>query len=399
MTKVSLELRILSGLHATAVAPWEDAGEKMSFGHGFDNDVILRDAVFEHAELIRLPNGFELVIDDQLFPVSESQVIRVESLAWVIQPKHASWPTKWHDAPRLPLSSIPPSQESETDKMLVPSTGAQALEQFNSQRKEDTQEVMLESPLVNLSISKPSPWKRYVGWSLALVFAGCLLIAMPWIQTGQSGTPLSQLALKPTPPTHNEVSLHALEQILEKSAWSSQVRIAQGSNGTFRLLGVVDTMDDVDQIILLLSSKTRRIEPQVLTQIEFEQRVNNLHSKLPEGIRASAQAGGRILLQANKFQHAELKPVRQMLLTEIPEALEIDISTTGERIPVQTAKAGDWSLPAIASVHSGENAYVMLANGRKVLPGGSLAKLTLSSIEDDTLVLQAPNGQLFRVNR
>jgi hypothetical protein len=109
--------------------------------------------------------------------------------------------------------------------------------------------------------------------------------------------------------------------------------------------------------------------------------------------------GGRILLQAKKDQQGQLKPTRQMLLAEIPEAREVEIVTAGERIPVHTTAAGGWTLPAIASVHSGENGYVMLANGRKVLPGGSLAKLTLSSIEDGTLVLQAPNGQLLRVNR
>ena len=105
------------------------------------------------------------------------------------------------------------------------------------------------------------------------------------------------------------------------------------------------------------------------------------------------------LLQVNQAQRAQIKPTRDLLLAEIPEARDVEVVTAGKRVPAYTSAAGGWSLPPIASVHSGENAYVMLTNGHKVLPGGSLAKLTLSSIEDGTLVLQAPNGQLLRVNR
>ncbi len=374
-----------------AAAPWENPSSGLSFGHARDNDVILRDAPFERADITQIAEGFQITINDQVFLVQEGQITRIDALVWVVQPSHATWPSKWQDATRLTLQTAS-AQE-------IASQGAQATEPPQAVLPDPAPDAPIESPLVDVPRGKtPSP-KRPLAWALAALCLGGVWFALPWLPFGQVGMTTSQAVPKPAAPPPPDVSMQVLVQLLKDSNWTDRVRIAQGPKGTYRLWGVVDSMDDVDQVVQLLANKTRRIEPQILTQIEFEQRVNLLQKNLPQGIRALALAGGRVQLQVNPSANADIQAARDLLMVEIPEALEINILTGGEKIPVQMAKVGDWSLPAIASVHSGENAYVMLANGRKVLPGGSLAKLTLSSIEDDTLVLQAPNGQLLRVNR
>jgi hypothetical protein len=391
VSQETLELRILSGLHAMAAAPWENPGVGLSFGHAVDNDVILRDAPFERAEIMAHTDGFQISIGDQVFVVKEGQIAQIDALVWVVQASHASWPSTWKDATRL---TVPSSSTQD-----VASLEAQALEPPSAVMPVEAPDRPIESPLVDASLGTPAWPKRRLGWALLAVALGGVWFAWPWWPFGQGGLTTSQAVPKPTTAAQQDVSLQVLVQLLRDSNWTDRVRIAQGPNGTYRLWGVVDSMDDMDQVIQLLANKTRRIQPQILTQIEFEQRVNLLYKNLPPSIRAVALSGGRVQLQVNQATDADVQAARDLLMVEIPEALEINILTGGEKNPVQLANVGDWSLPAIASVHSGENAYVMLTNGRKVLPGGKLAKLTLSSIEDDTLVLQAPNGQLLRVNR
>lgn len=401
MTQAALELRILTGLHAMAAAPWTDANTPLSLGHGPDNDVILRDAPFERAELRQHADEFELLIDDQVLTITQGQPVQGDPLTWIIQSNDAAWPTQWHNATRLHLKSM----QSETAEALPLSTltltsdNTPLPDARHPLETDDLQEVMMDSPLVESPVSTSRAWPRYAAWSLFLLCTGATLLYLHALKTEQGTAVQAQINPAPITSAAQDVTVETLEQLLKDAGWSEQVGVKAGSQGGFRLLGVVNSMDDVEQVVHLLSSQTRRIEPHVLTQLEFEQRVNGLQTELPEGIRVFADTGGRILLQVNQAQRAQIKPTRDLLLAEIPEARDVEVVTAGKRVPAYTSAAGGWSLPPIASVHSGENAYVMLTNGHKVLPGGSLAKLTLSSIEDGTLVLQAPNGQLLRVNR
>lgn len=56
-----------------AAAPWENPSSGLSFGHARDNDVILRDAPFERADITQIAEGFQITINDQVFLVQEGQ--------------------------------------------------------------------------------------------------------------------------------------------------------------------------------------------------------------------------------------------------------------------------------------------------------------------------------------
>jgi hypothetical protein len=245
----------------------------------------------------------------------------------------------------------------------------------------------------------PKPWLRYGSWAFSLLVVLGLAIWSPW-QTGPNEA-VVQATAPETSASSNlaEVSVAELQKLLKDAGWADKVRVKPAVQGVFNVLGVVDNMEQVDEVVGLLSIKTRRIQPNVLTQSEFEQRLKSLQQEMPDGLRISAQAGGRILLQAAAAQKNKITPTRQWLLAEVPEASGVDVAGPGETGQGIFKGGGRWDLPTIISVQSGANGYVLLANGNKVMPGGYLAKLKLSSIEDDTLVLQDNSGQLLRVNR
>ncbi len=397
MTQELLQLRILSGLHAQASVPMPEIDQVLRIGRGVDNDVILRDAPFEQAELKLLTNSCQLLLDGEIFEAAKGLAMQIGTLAWVVQPTHASWPIQWHDALRIDAAKTSTATATEPMVALSSAVGEQVT---------PPQKIALataptpESPLVLMPEPAPKPWLRYGALACSLLLVLGLAMWSPW-QTGQD-----EAVVKTTTPDASagsslaEVSVAELQKLLKDAGWGDKVRVKPPVQGVFSLLGVVDDMEQVDEVVRLLSIKTRRIQPNVLTQFEFEQRLKSLQQEMPEGLRVSAQTGGRILLQAATAQKSQINPTRQWLLAEVPEASGIDVAGPGETGQRGMFKGnGRWDLPTIISVQSGANGYVMLANGNKVMPGGFLAKLKLSSIEDDTLVLQDHSGQLLRVNR
>ena len=385
MTKALLQLRILSGLHAQASLPMPEAGQVVRIGRGVDNDVILRDAPFEQAELTLLASGCQVLLDGETFEVAEGVAMQVTSLAWVVQPSQASWPIQWLDAVHLDKANKPPT----TTEPVVSAPPIATLTTVSTP----------QSPLVFMPEPAPKSMLRYGSWAFSLLLVLGLAIWNPWITEPQ------EAAVKATAPDASassnlaEVSVNELQKLLKDAGWGDKVRVKPPVQGVFNVLGVVDNLEQVDEVVGLLSIKTRRIQPNMLTQSEFELRLKSLQQEMPEGLRISAQAGGRILLQADAAQKNNITSTRQWLLAEVPEASGIDVPGPGETSQGIFKGGGRWDLPTIISVQSGANGYVLLANGSKVMPGGYLAKLKLSSIEDDTLVLQDNSGQLLRVNR
>jgi hypothetical protein len=395
VTQELLQLRILTGLHAQASMPMPEEGQVLFFGRSVDNDVILRDAPFEKAELKQLASGCQLVLGGETFQVTDGLVMQIATLAWVVQPSNTSWPIQWDNALRLD-SSKPPSAAESTDS--PPS----AIDELVAPPEKTTLAIDTthESPLVHMPEPAPKPWKQFGLWACSLGLVVSLVIWNLW-ETGPHEAALKNTASdKSTEDNLAEISLADLQKLLKEAGWSDKVRVKPSVQGVFSLQGVVEDMEQVDEVLRLLSIKTRRIQPNVLTQSEFEQRLGSLQQEMPNGMRISAQTGGRILLQAAAAQKDKIAATRQWLLAEVPEASGVDVAGPGETGQRGIFKGdGRWDLPTIISVQSGANGYVMLANGNKVMPGGYLAKLKLSSIEDDTLVLQDHSGQLLRVNR
>lgn len=390
-----MQLRILSGLHKQANVPMPKAGQVLRIGRGVDNDVILRDAPFEQAALKLLASGCQLLLDGETFEAAEGRAMQIATLAWVVQPNDDSWPIEWHDA--LRLDATRPSIKVEP----IVGTASFADEQVRFPTKTVLPtDTITESPLVSMPEPAPTSWLRYGSLASSLLLVLGVVMWSPWQTSPNEAVVKAATPAASTGAGLAEVSVTELQKLLKDAGWADRVRVKPPVQGVFGLLGVVDDMEQVDEVVRLLSIKTRRIQPNVLTQSEFEQRLKSLQQEMPEGLRVSAQTGGRILLQAATAQKSQINPTRQWLLAEVPEASGIDVAGPGETGQRGIFKGnGRWDLPTIISVQSGANGYVMLANGNKVMPGGFLAKLKLSSIEDDTLVLQDHSGQLLRVNR
>ncbi len=390
-----MQLRILSGLHAQAHVPMPEAGQTLRMGRNVDNDVILRDAPFEEAELQLVPTGCQLTLGGHTVEVAQGLAMQIASLAWVVQPAHAPWPLQWDNALRLDTALA-----STTDESILGDAADSSETSPPPRRPTLATDSTPESPLVQMPEPAPRPWLRYGAWACSMGLVVGLFAWSPWLsgpqQAAMQATPADSTARdKPA-----DVSVAELEKLLKDAGWGDTVRVKPPVQGVFALLGVVNDMEQVDEVLRLLSNKTRRIQPGVLTQAEFEQRLNALQPQLPEGLRLSAQPGGRILLQATAASKNQLTPTRQWLLAEVPEASGVDLTSPSDTDSRKIFSGhGRWDLPTIVSVQSGANGYVMLANGNKVLPGGYLDTLKLSSIEDDTLVLQDNSGQLLRVKR
>ena len=303
MTKALLQLRILSGLHAQASLPMPEAGQVVRIGRGVDNDVILRDAPFEQAELTLLASGCQVLLDGETFEVAEGVAMQVTSLAWVVQPSQASWPIQWLDAVHLDKANKPPT----TTEPVVSAPPIATLTTVSTP----------QSPLVFMPEPAPKSMLRYGSWAFSLLLVLGLAIWNPWITEPQ------EAAVKATAPDASassnlaEVSVNELQKLLKDAGWGDKVRVKPPVQGVFNVLGVVDNLEQVDEVVGLLSIKTRRIQPNMLTQSEFELRLKSLQQEMPEGLRISAQAGGRILLQADAAQKNNITSTRQWLLAEV----------------------------------------------------------------------------------
>jgi hypothetical protein len=145
----------------------------------------------------------------------------------------------------------------------------------------------------------------------------------------------------------------------------------------------------------------------VITQAEFVSRVNTLQNNLPEGIHASAQDNGQLLLEAPNDQ-VDWALARQLVEGEIPEvALVQQLARGAQPLPqpggelelTADAPRRDAAFPAIpriAAVMGGARPYLMLDQGQKWLPGGKIGGLTLLAVEDQSLVFEDAQGRTWR---
>ena len=191
-------------------------------------------------------------------------------------------------------------------------------------------------------------------------------------------------------------------QAIDQAGFAATVRAQPQADGRIRLLGVVDTDEVMEQLLRLLAPAGGRLSLALLTQADFAARVKALAVDSPFVGRWLALDQGRIGFDGALGSDEELRKMREWALAQLPEAagvvLERPLAAAAAE-PVPQAQAAAPAFPKVSAVVSGDRAYVLLADGRRILPGGMVDELRLAAIQDDALVFETRAGTQHRMTR
>lgn len=420
MTQEAVELRILSGVHRGAVVPLPGEAVAWSLGHAADNDVILRDAPFARATLRGESGGWRWNLDGDPGSTSEpvdwpvGAGLRVGHLAMVLSRSDSGWSEP--SALGWVIDQAPPSSTRtpvQTEDAVVTDDEALAVPGLTASEAPSAQGEI--APHVSAGAVSRRP--RAVVWgALGMVVLGLSVWGLFAVLTdseesiaGAAGKRSSGGVASPAASASSAVDLadaalrSAVQQAVDALQVAGSIRVLPYTSGKAQLSGVVDSDETAEAVVRAASKVTTSLKMSLLSQAEFALRVQALKGSVPEELTLRALPWGRVEVSGTVADQATKDNVRSLLLEELPMAMGIDMKVlTTQEFEAQEAKAAEGKklkMPPIAAVVSGPRPYLVLADGRKILPGGVVGSVRLTDIEPSAVVFENEAGVQFRMAR
>ncbi len=434
---VSLQLRVLSGMHEGAVVPLT-ADLPLTLASSGQSQVLLRDAPGA-AELHQTSTAWLWREPDFEHPIEPSQAWCWGEVVLALAPAEQPWPETLPElifsrpkaqppAPALAAASTdkpePQAQAEAGQSPLDAATGEAAAAAV----AEAVAGPQARAPKSARASAAPRAW-RLLGFSL-LGLGLVMLVLLALLMGTRSSTrpPATGQPMEAVPP----VNLALVNKAIADLGLSAEVKAKLREDGRLIVRGVVPENEQLEALTQAVARYTRRYTPLLLTQPEFERRIQALQLNLPEGIQALSEPGGLLVLQG---QHAAVNwPLaRQLADSELPEAVAVSHRVVGvsevqrewrdsrqalglSRLGSPTAPAAPENtgataaprapapvpppaLPEVAVVVGGPRPYLVLAEGGKWLPGGKIKDVELESIDNQFIVFKDSQGRAFQKPR
>lgn len=198
-----------------------------------------------------------------------------------------------------------------------------------------------------------SPWRGRQVW---LLVPGAMLVGMAWYASGFTDPLLglfrgpsveSPVAAAPSLPAGaSELDLARVLERITAAGFNDVVRAALRRDGRIEVAGVLESVDDQDQLIQLLSPERRWLALALLTQAEFAERVRDTARLLPEGFGAEPLTGGRIRLTGLVLRPEEGALARAILEERLPQTVAMvnGLSTPDDVAAQLGASCRGWAL-------------------------------------------------------
>jgi type III secretion system YscD/HrpQ family protein len=341
------ELRLLSGVHAGASLSLSP-GERLTIGRSRNCDVVLHDAPFDQASLEARSEGWVWLEPDgtrQLIP--RGQGLTAGGLVLTVQSAGETWSA----ATELPIAWTRPESGSAQAGVSLPAAieladngvgegGVSA--SFGSAAAGTLNESQAAAPLaadhagespaqVAIEVARSrSSARRSKAWLLA---PGAVLVGLAWYASGLTdpllglfrGAPV-ELPVEAAPLSPAVASGQDLARVLERitaAGFNDVVRAALRRDGRIEVTGVLESVDEQDQVVQLLSPERRWVALALLTQAEFAERVRDAARGLPEGLNAEALTGGRIRLTGLALRPEEGALARSIIEERLPQTVSV----------------------------------------------------------------------------
>lgn len=357
--QVALELRLLSGVHAGASLLMMP-GESLTVGRSRDNDIVLHDAPFDQA---RLEAGERewlwLEADGTRRSFKRGEGLSAGAIVLTLESAQAPWSA----ASRLPIGwrrpgadsmAAPPDHAADgiaRDRADGKPVGPKGPLDIDSEpnaarsgsRTQGDSAAEVSSPASATPKPEPAPFlKSRAAW----IAPGAVLVGVVWM-AGSLGDPLLRLFQSPTVATpaatpdepRTVATILELDQVrarLAAAGFNDVVRASLRPDGRIDVSGVVDNVDEQDQVISALGPERRWIALSLLTQLEFAERVREVSQTLPQGFEAAALPGGRVRMTGLAMHPEEGERVRALLEDKLPQAVSlVDAFNRPEQVAAQ----------------------------------------------------------------
>ena len=438
----ALELRVLSGRQAGARALLRAQAGGVTLGHLPENDIVLRDAPFARAE-VGWEDGRWLWREEGAAPVdvARGQGVRHGELALWLSDPLAPWdsqgPSQWAldraepAAQRDPDSTgaddtEPPQPRSEAPLQVsahpTPTVSRTSDSESPAAAGDGTVDPLLISPAQDSHGLAPRTEQRAArrSWPAMAATAALTLglLSAAWLIGGTSDIQATGSTVAASPPSSPvedaQQNLARIQAILERQTLGNGLRAEASADGRIVLRGVVPSDEALEKMLRPIVQAGVPVKLRTLTDREFDLRVQALANRLPQGTTAKAVVPGRVRVSGTAAAPSEsgaaaLAQVRALVAKELPEALEIDTEGTS------VAKASDSAasrnadlnadstssapLPPVLAVVGGPSGHLVLRDGSRVLPGGSVAGLQLSTIADKEVTFIDASGRSLKMPR
>ena len=390
---VPWQLRVLSGWHEGACVDLAGEAGSLTLGTDAQSDVVLRDAPFAQAHLHWDAQGWRLAHDGSTLTLTAGQALAWQDLHLAVDPPDAPWAHAQHLAWPQPETSTP-----EVPTVLATDRPTALGDEQPTEHSEVQPPSMAAAPA-------SAPWRQRMrqqrAWRLALVGLGSLLAVAAvsaWTQwQSHAPTPLPRPA-EPAVSATPEISPEQLQAVLRRAGLEQSVRVEKTDGQRHALWGVVQDQDQLEALLRDVMALTRKVIPHVLVQSEFEAQAQALQSELPPGIQMSTGPGGQIWLTGAQEASPTMQQTMALVRSELPEAVQVRVGSA-PRTPAPAPALQLAGLPPIVAVQSGQQAYVLLADGRRILPGGQINAWRVVGIEGQAIVLEDATGQSRRLER
>lgn len=339
------ELRLLSGVHAGASLSLSP-GESLTIGRSRSCDVVLHDAPFEQARLEASSEGWLwLEPDGTRQAIPRGQGLTAGALVLTVQSTGESW----SGATELPIAWVrPESRDGDSSGASAPKANAADIsadeEGLGALSESASSASLQESPetappvsdnavesLAPVAIEAPPSGRSLRGNRVWLVAPGVMLVGLAWYAAGLTdpflrlfrATPIeSPVAAAPALATGAvEQDLARVLERIAAAGFNDVVRAALRPDGRIEVTGVLESVDEQDQVIQLLSPERRWLALALLTQAEFAERVRDAARLLPEGFGAEALSGGRIRVTGLVLRPEDGSRARSILEERLPQTV------------------------------------------------------------------------------
>lgn len=384
----TLELRIVAGLHAGAVVVLPPDGTSLTLGADDDNDVLLRDAGFATAHLVHDDGGWVFECNAQRIVLAPGDALSLPPLAIALIAPDQPWrdeALRWVAAP---------TREEPVMEAELPTVGMDPAI-VTAHDEEDAGIATDERP----APATRAPQRARGTYALAGVATLAVLIA-----TGIAVLlPAEEPPAPPAPVVAAAVDPRSVEEVVRAAGYAEQVRVLARPDGRVLLRGVVADEEAQEALLKTVSTVTRRVVLNLMTQAEFAQRVRAVTPLLPDGVSAEPAARGIVALSGLVNAEDDIALARGTMSSEVPEANGVDTTALTVRKPepvVTTPRPpATPKLPRLVAVQGGANSYVLLASGERLLPGASINGYRLTTIEDTAIVVEDRGGRRYRIPR
>lgn len=376
------ELRVVGGVHAGARAPLQGEDGTLTVGSDPKNDLVLRDAPFASGTVSARGQSWAWTQDGRTVPLRAGQCVRMDPVILAICMDGDPWPDEAACDAAIDLSA-------------------------NSQTTADTARgAMAASPddvplrlARTIGRRRKTRGRRSGAWmavAALLTVAGGSAVAMFHHHGEPEHEPAARAvaaASEPPKSVDPRPMRDKIEALLVRRGLRDAVRASIRTDGIINVRGVVSDDDALDSLLRAISNVTQNVYPEILTQSEFARRVQALAPSLPTGVNAVAMSGGVLALHG-RVAAGGLAALVDMVHESLPEAASLDLDDLRDmgRSPLPPA-------PAIRSVLGGDTPSVILADGRRLLPGGVVGPLHLVSIDDTGVNFADEAGDTVRVPR